>query len=79
MCGQYQGVCPPGAPEMPLFQNSVAGRSSKLSAMEFKMLNLFCKNPKQVLTRQQLWEKLWDVDEKYVDEHTLTTVSYTHL
>ena len=29
MCGQYQGVCPPGAPEMPLFQNSVAGRSSK--------------------------------------------------
>ena len=26
-----------------------------------------------VLTRQQLLEKLWDVDEKYVDEHTLTT------
>ena len=37
------------------------------------MLNLFLKNPKQVLTRQQLLEKLWDVDEKYVDEHTLTT------
>lgn len=44
-----------------------------LSAMEFKMLNLFRNNPKQVLTRQQLLEKLWDVDEKYVDEHTLTT------
>ena len=41
--------------------------------MEYKMLNLFLKNPKQVLTRQQLLEKLWDVDEKYVDEHTLTT------
>ena len=37
------------------------------------MLNLFFKNPKQVLTRQQLLEKLWDIDEKYVDEHTLTT------
>ncbi len=37
------------------------------------MLNLFLKNPKQVLTRQQFLEKLWDVDEKYVDEHTLTT------
>ena len=37
------------------------------------MLNLFLKNPKQVLTRQQLLEKLWDIDEKYVDEHTLTT------
>ena len=27
----------------------------------------------KVLTRQQFLEKLWDVDEKYVDEHTLTT------
>ena len=34
---------------------------------------VFLKNPKQVLTRQQFLEKLWDVDEKYVDEHTLTT------
>ena len=37
------------------------------------MLNLFLKNLKQVLTRQQLLERLWDIDEKYVDEHTLTT------
>ena len=37
------------------------------------MLNLFRKNPRQVLTRGQLLEKLWDIDEKYVDEHTLTT------
>lgn len=44
-----------------------------LSPMEFKMLNLFRKNPKRVLTRGQLLEKLWDVDENYVDEHTLTT------
>ena len=37
------------------------------------MLNLFRHNPKQVLTRRQLLEKLWDVDENYIDEHTLTT------
>ena len=44
------------------------------------MLNLFLKNPKQVLTRQQLLEKLWDIDEKYVDEHTLTTsISRIHI
>ena len=49
------------------------GKPLALSAMEYKMLNLFLKNPKQVLTRQQFLEKLWDVDEKYVDEHTLTT------
>ena len=41
--------------------------------MEYKMLNLFRKNPKQVLTRRQLLEKLWDIDENFVDEHTLTT------
>ena len=46
--------------------------------------NLFCinlqsrallcgKNPRQVLTRGQLLEKLWDIDERFVDEHTLTT------
>ena len=52
---------------------SLNGKTLTLSAMEYKMLNLFLRNPKQVLTRQQLLEKLWDVDEKYVDEHTLTT------
>ena len=49
------------------------GNLLTLSPMEYRMLNLFCKNPKQVLTRGQLLEKLWDVDENYVDEHTLTT------
>ena len=49
------------------------GKTVALSPMEYKMLNLFRKNPRQVLTRRQLLEKLWDVDEKFVDEHTLTT------
>ncbi len=44
-----------------------------LSAMEYKMLRLFCRNAGQVLTRGQLLEKLWDAEENYVDEHTLTT------
>ena len=49
------------------------GKPVALSPMEYKMLYLFCKNPRQVLTRQRLLERLWDVDEKFVDEHTLTT------
>ena len=49
------------------------GKPLTLSPMEYKMLYLFCKNPRQVLTRQRLLERLWDVDEKFVDEHTLTT------
>lgn len=52
---------------------SLNGKSIALSSMEFRMLNLFRKNPKQVLTRGLLLEKLWDIDEKFVDEHTLTT------
>lgn len=49
------------------------GCSLTLSAMEFKMLNLFCENAGVVLTRRQFLERLWDVDERYVEEHTLTT------
>ena len=52
---------------------SLNGKPLSLSTMEFKMLNLFRKNPKQVLIRGHLLEKLWDVNENYVDEHTLTT------
>ena len=52
---------------------SLNGKPLTLSPMEYKMLNLFRKNPRQVLTRGQLLEKLWDIDEKFVDEHTLTT------
>ena len=38
---------------------SLNGKPLTLSPMEYKMLNLFRKNPRQVLTRGQLLEKLW--------------------
>ncbi len=37
------------------------GKPLTLSPMEFKILNLFCKNPRQVLTRRLLLEKLLSV------------------
>ncbi len=52
---------------------SLRGKPVALSPMEYKMLYLFCKNPKQIFTRQRLLESLWDAEENYVDEHTLTT------
>ena len=52
---------------------SLNGKPLTLSPMEYKMLNLFRENPRQVLTRGQLLERLWDIDERFVDEHTLTT------
>ena len=50
------------------------GKPVTLSPMEYKMLYLLSKNPKQILTRKRLLEKLWDAQENYVDEHTLTTL-----
>ncbi|MDE6844292.1 MAG: response regulator transcription factor [Lachnospiraceae bacterium] len=52
---------------------TLRGKPLTLSAMEYRMLALFCRNSGQVLTRGQLLEKLWDAQENYVDEHTLTT------
>lgn len=52
---------------------TLRGKPLTLSAMEYRMLSLFCRNEGRVLTRSQLLEKLWDAEENYVDEHTLTT------
>ncbi len=43
-----------------------------LTPTEFKLLKIFCKNPKQVLTRELLLDRLWDQEGNFVDEHTLT-------
>lgn len=48
------------------------GEQLSLTPTEFKLLSRFCQNPGIVLTRQVLLEELWDKDENYVDEHTLT-------
>lgn len=52
---------------------SLNGKPLSLSALEFRMLYLFCQNRKQVLTRRQLLEKLWDIEGNFIEEHTLTT------
>jgi DNA-binding response OmpR family regulator len=48
------------------------GNPVKLSATEFKLLRLLIKNQGQVLTRSVLLEKIWDCDENYIDENTLS-------
>ena len=48
------------------------GEGLTLTPTEFKLLKKFCDNPGIVLTRTVLLETLWDKDENYVDEHTLT-------
>lgn len=48
------------------------GEMLSLTPTEFKLLAKFCQNPGIVLTRQVLLETIWDKEENYVDEHTLT-------
>lgn len=43
-----------------------------LTVAEYKLLCLFMKNPNVVLTKEQILDKLWDCDENYVDNNTLT-------
>ncbi len=43
-----------------------------LTPLEYRLLKSWAKNPQVVLTRQILLEKLWDIDENFVDEHALT-------
>lgn len=48
------------------------GKEIDFSPLEYRMLEVFTQNKGILLTRQKLLEKLWDNQENYVDEHTLT-------
>lgn len=53
---------------------SLAGEPLDLTPKEYRTLFLFVKNPRMILTKRHLLEKLWDIDGNFVDEHTLTTI-----
>lgn len=48
------------------------GNKLELTTGEFNLLYFFVINYKMVLTRNLLLEKLWDENERYVDENALT-------
>lgn len=43
----------------------------KLSATEYKLLELLVRNRKQVLTRNVILERIWDYEGDFLDENTL--------
>lgn len=49
------------------------GEPMILTPLEYRTLKVFVSHNNIVLTRQILLEKLWDVNENFVDEHTLTS------
>lgn len=48
------------------------GNLLDLTAGEYKLLCLFMQNPGVVLSKDRILEKLWDSDNNYVDDNTLT-------
>ena len=53
---------------------SLGGESLDFTPKEYRTLFLFVKNPRIILTKRQILEKLWDINGDFVDEHTLTTI-----
>ncbi len=48
------------------------GENLSLTPNEYKLLRLLTANAGKILTRKLLLEKLWDCDENFIDDHTLT-------
>ena len=48
------------------------GTEIDLTAGEYKLLCLFMQNPNIVLSPEQILSRLWDCDENYIDNSTLT-------
>lgn len=48
------------------------GKEIFLSALEYRLLLIFCQNKGRVLTRDKLLEELWDIAGEYVNDNTLT-------
>jgi len=48
------------------------GRLVDLTASEYKLLCLFMENPGQILSSEQILGRLWDCNESYIDNNSLT-------
>lgn len=48
------------------------GKLLDLTASEYKLLCLFMENPDIVLSPEQILSRLWDCDESYIDNNSLT-------
>ena len=48
------------------------GQILTLTPTEFNLLELFCRNPNRILSKEILLEKVWDDRGNYVNDHALT-------
>ena len=71
---QGQKVYTAGSLSVDLENRIVKSRGNvvSLTPTEFEILEVFCRNRDQILTKDILLEKIWDRKENYVNEHTLS-------
>lgn len=50
----------------------VNGKVIELTALEYRLLLIFANNKGVLLSRQQILDKIWDVDGNFVEDNTLT-------
>lgn len=50
----------------------VNGKIIELTALEYRLLLIFASNKGVLLSRQQILDKIWDVDGNFVEDNTLT-------
>lgn len=48
------------------------GQELKITPTEYKIIKMLIDNKGKVLTREQMLDKLWDIDGKFVDENALS-------
>ncbi len=44
----------------------------ELTALEYRLLLIFAYNKGVLLSRQQILDKIWDIDGNFVEDNTLT-------
>ncbi len=47
------------------------GKDLELTSAEYRLLCLFMKNPRLVLSRDRIMQSLWDSNESFIDDNTL--------
>lgn len=52
-----------------VFEN---GKQLELTALDYKLLSLLMQNAGKVVTRELIFEKIWDVSGNFVNDNTLT-------
>lgn len=52
-----------------VFEN---GKQLELTALEYKLLSLLMQNAGKVVTRELIFEKIWDVSGNFLNDNTLT-------